>query len=179
MDINDITQYAKEMLLQHGSHIPTFFVERKGDQVDMIILDHLEDSTMEKIRQFFTIGRGLARKHHWKAKEIREIIFVVEAWMSTQVAGEQRTYARPADDPERKECLIVSKLAVKPRLYGKPKLVTTMQIVEMLRAGDSLDLLPMPGEIKECDHRLLTAFLAGITSTEFTEEQLVAMVKPR
>src|SRR5581483_3447555 len=122
-------------------HAPTFFVEREGDQLDIIILDHLEDTTQAKMIQFFDVARGLAQERRWKVKQVKEIIFIVEAWTSFQKIGEPRKYAQPADDPVRKEVLLVSKLTVEP-----PSM--TAQSIEMLRdgSGDLVDLLPGPEE---------------------------------
>jgi hypothetical protein len=173
MDIKDIVQHAKEVLLQDGDYTPTFFVEREDKKVDIIVVDWLEDTTRQKIMQFFGIARRLAEERHWKFRDIKEIIFIIEAWKSTWIEGEPRKYAQPADDPERKEVLIVSKLVVIPA-PDKPVLKTTMQTIEMLRVGDILDLLPAEDK-GECDHRLLKAFMAGIASHEYSGMQLAAM----
>jgi hypothetical protein len=172
MDIKDITQHAKEALLTNKQHAPTFFVERKDKQLDILLLDWLEDTTSEKSMQCFSIGAKMTQERQWKIEEIKEILFICEAWTSFQRAGEPRKYERPSDDPARKEVLMVARLEIVPSLLRnkKPTLHTTMQIIEMLRdgSGDLVDLLVDP-EVRECNrHLILEAFLAGIASASLT-----------
>lgn len=179
MDIKEITQHAKEQLLKHKECWPTFLVELEGKRIEMVVFDHLEDTTPGKMKQCFSAARGIALERKWRSSRVKEIIFIVEAWMAAYQSEEEMKYARVADDPKRKECLIVSKLAVVPptKKHRKPGLTTTMQIVEMLRdgSGDLVDLLP-DEEIHECHHELLQAFMGGIVSADFSDEQLSRMV---
>jgi hypothetical protein len=176
MDIQAITQCAKDLLLEHGDHMPTIYIEFEGNQVELIVIDHLEETTRAKMLQFFKIARGLALDRHWKATAVREIIFVVEAWLGTYEKGEEMKYAQVADDPNRKEVLIVSKMAVTPGLF-KPRLKTTMQTIEMLRVGGELvDLLPAE-EVHVGEHSLLQSFMAGLVSTEYSPEQLASLIE--
>lgn len=166
MNIKEITQFAKETLLEVGEHPPTFFVERRQGISAVVLADFDSNKDLHS----FLIGRKVAQERRWKVREIKEIIFIVEAWFS------ENADVCPSEDPDRREVLSVARLAVKPRLFGKSGLVMTMQYIEMIRDGSGtlVDLLPHD-EMQPCHHIILQAFLAGIISKGYSDKHMAAM----
>jgi hypothetical protein len=172
MDIHTIIQMAKDHILKAGRHFPEIFVELDDKAMHILACPDITNSdvSIEKQHRFFTAGRILGEGN--PGTNIVSIAFAVEAWVSSAKIDAPRPFARPSLDPNRKECLIVATLNV--IVHGDEKHVEQhCHPVEMIRDGKGklIDLLPWNLEEGKVQSPLLTSFLAGFVSTQFSKEQ--------
>ena len=170
MKIETIVQMAKEQLLEHKEHAPTFYIET-AENVDVLVLDSLPETTFAKQKLFFSIARRTAKEHK-EQLPVQQIVFVCEAWMSTHKVGESWKYASPSQDPNRTEMLTIQVLDCMPDLRA------SLYRVEMLRdgSGDLVDLLTMREELECVKNRLLESFLAGYVSANLSDEEFFSLL---
>ena len=172
MQLDKIIQMAKDHILKHGQHLPEIIVEL--DTQEMHVLAALDitnsDSNTEKQHRFFTAGRMIGEDN--PGTNIEHVAFIVEAWMGQYAANKHRPYDQPSKDPNRKECLVITTLDVIKKEDGR-YIEQGMHAVEMIRDGSGklVDLLPWELERGKVHSTLLTAFLAGFTSTQLSKEQ--------
>ncbi len=149
-----VTQLAREILLQQGSHLPTLIVEGYNQMV-VTHLSPLEDTHEGRAQQMFSAGYVLAEASVIGA--LKQVFFVCEAWMSFAIDGKIPT-SLPSEDPSRKEVLMISNLKVQEQT-GK------VAIFEMLRneAGDVTELREFQEHFMatHADSPLLMAFIHG------------------
>jgi hypothetical protein len=176
MDITGILKTSKEMLLEHKSMNPTLFVETKDKRGKvenlLIVMTFLGDNTLEKMKQFFLVGRKVGTSH--PGRELTSVCFVVEAWISTYTDEEAARHApAPSEDPHRKEVLAVSSLAIADKTVEQ-----SMQYVEMLRdgSGELVDLLQNSDQIEVGHNNILMAFLAGYTSARLPDREMAKLI---
>ena len=155
MDMKDVAKMAKAIMLEHGSHYPMVLVE--GTQGGFCALlkefpaEH-EAKVLEMARDGLYFGQ-----HQGRIGRLEQVFFISEGWMS--LAGEGRMpEARPSEDPNRKEVLLVTALGVE-------KLDLELVILEVGRDGEGkvVELREM-GEGMEgarAESDLLPAFVAG------------------
>lgn len=170
MTITQIMEMAKETILTTGQHLPMLIVEHGEKQLHLLVIDSLPESTQAKQTLFFRIGHMLVKEQ--QIEHIREASFITEAWASkVDNPDAPRGWARPADDPHRSEVLIVLKL----ELSGK-QAKQTVQMVEMIRHGDTLDLSPVE-EVSEVRSMLLPSLLAGVIAAQMPDQEMRKLVK--
>lgn len=175
MDIAEIVQDAKEHILKEGEHRPMLYVEFEEKELNLVAFaDFPYETTLDKSKAFFMIGMKLGQEH--QGREIRQIIFIVEAWSSSYAVGEEPEYS-PRDDPNRKEVLLINILDANK---STGSLQASAHIVEMLRdgSGELVDLLHRRSEeMKNVRSPLLTSLLAGFESTKLSPRELNRIVK--
>lgn len=173
MDITDIMQQTKKILLkQQGHHHPTVIVESEKD-IYLVMLDFLPDTTLEKQKLLFSIGRDMAMEHDIEAKEVTQLVWICEAWFSIVKPEEFDTAPSPSKDPRKQEGLIVLMLTLEDKT-----LVQDAQAIEIIRHGDTFDLLLLPKPDMGGTHSsLLTSCLAGICSAALSEYEFDALLK--
>jgi len=157
-DLDEITNIAKETILNFGGHIPTIIV--KGSNGSRIAqFESLPKAHEAKARLMFTAGIDTARSN--QVGQLWQVIFISEAWLSI-VENDKTIDKPPSQDPNRKEILIITSM----ELVDDEQ--TSLAIFEMVR--DSKDTLIELAEIKELEtpHEaqnvkspLLKAFVAG------------------
>ncbi len=176
MDIAEIVQDAKEHILKEGEHRPMLYIEFEEKEVNLVAFaDFPYKTTLEKQKAFFAIGRKLGEES--PGKEIRQIIFIVEAWASSYKAGEPRPDVSPSKDPNRKEVLMINVLDADT---STRELKLSTHLVEMLRDGSGalVDLLHHRSEqLEVTGSPLLTSMLAGFLSTKLSERELARIVR--
>jgi hypothetical protein len=175
MDITEVIQMAKDHLLEHGEHHPELWIEFKDKELTLMVFANFPyKTTAEKNQALFATGRQLGLES--KDKEITQVLFIIETWVSKLKPGEQRTFDQPRNDPNRSEALII--MVLDADLEAK-SLKQSMHIVEMLRDGEGnlVDLLHRSEQLQEVRGSLLYAFLAGFLSTKFSDEQLAHIIE--
>jgi len=173
VDITSIVEQAKERVLVDGNHMPTIHVEFDSGELALALFADLPETSYEKKLMFFGAGRKVGEAH--KGKEARDICLVVESWVSFVPYGEERKYAMPADDPDKIEALTVFRLQAMPG-PEKSEIVSSMQSFEMIRHGDSIDLLAREEIKQDVRNYSLNHFLIGIFSAEYTDQQLAEKI---
>ena len=174
MDIPEIVQHAKDELLKEGEHRPWMYVEFEEKELNIIAFaDFPYKTTIEKQEVFFGLGRKLGTES--PGKNICQVIFIIEAWMSSYRKGEKRKYS-PSEDPNRKEVLTIQVLDANP---ATRKLTESVHLVDMIRdgSGELVDLVHRKEELQEVHSPLLTAFLAGFVSTKLSNEEFARIIE--
>lgn len=166
MDIAAIVEMAKEGMLKNGSHTPTLIAEGQTGKAAIYFLGYLPETTFEKQKMLFGIGREHGIGHPGNIPT--QCYFVSEAWVSIQKEGEERKYRSPSEDPNRKEMLIILHLNTEAGTCN-------LHRAEILRAGTVVDVLPRD-TLSDVTDRLLPCFLAGVLSTKMSDEELAAMI---
>lgn len=172
MTIDDLMEIAKATIFKYHGHPPIFYVQHQDGTLYIDVLEHLEETTLEKEIQCFTLGREIAQERKWDIAAISTIGYGCEAWASFYPVGTSvEAMGAPSSDPRRTEVLTVSLLETKAA-------ITTCVNLEILRdgGGDFVDLLllhpPVVGE-----NSLLMTFVAGIISRPYSDQELAAMAK--
>lgn len=154
LSFEQVTQLAREILLQQGSHLPTIIVEGHNQMV-VTHLAPLEDTHEGRAQQMFSAGYVLAESR--AIDTLKQVFFICEAWMSFVMDGKIPSFP-PSEDPSRKEVLIISNLRVQEQT-GK------VAIFEMLRdeSGELMELREFQEQLTatHADSPLLTAFIHG------------------
>jgi len=174
MDITEIVQHAKDDLLKEGEHRPWMYVEFEGKELNIIAFaDFPYKTTLEKQKVFFGLGRKLGTES--PGKNICQVIFIVEAWMSHYAKGEKPKYS-PSKDPNRMEVLTIQVLDAN---HATRKLTESVHIVDMIRdgSGELVDLLHRKDEMQEVHNPILTAFLAGFESTKLSDKEFARLIE--
>lgn len=157
LSFEQVTQLARDILLQQGSHLPTLIVEGHNQMV-VSHLTPLEDTHEGRAQQMFSAGYVLAEANMIGA--LTQVFFVCEAWMSFAIDGKIPT-SLPSEDPSRKEVLMISNLKVQEQ-RGK------VAIFEMLRneAGDVTEIREFQEHLTatHADSPLLMAFMYGFAA---------------
>lgn len=159
----DITEKAKEILIQDGQHVPLLIIEGSKKLVVSQIQD-MPDTHDERAALMRFFGQAAARTA--KIGRLEQVFFVSEGWMSA-ASKDKPPEMRPSQDPQRKEVLIISGLELKTRRKQ-------LRIFEMVRnpskrVVDLQELTPTSGRGGEIEIPLLDAFAQGF-QTEFQAE---------
>ena len=173
MELEEVMQTAKKLMLKYGSHPPTLIVET-DEKLAMNVLDFFPDTTLEKKQLLFQIGHDLAMEQDIEAKDVTQLTWIAEAWFS-QVKKEDynpQKHGRPSQDPNRREGLLVMTLIIKDK-----KLTQTMQMAEVIRHGNILDLAPLGEKPDVVQSGFLTSALAGICAAALDEETLTELLR--
>lgn len=172
MNIADIFQAAKDHILANGEHHPMLYAElATGGVVMMVFADFPYETTVDKQKALFGLARKMGKEY--PGDELRQVCFVVEAWMSYQEPGQPRKYAAPSEDPARKEMITASVLDID----GNKAVKQSLYAAEMLRDGSGalVDLLPHC-PIGEVTNKLLIAFLVGFASAQMSDGEFAGLV---
>ncbi len=167
MKIEEMTTWAKEFLLQDGTHAPTLFVETEVGQV-IAELPDLPETTNQRLSYFLALGRHFAAAH--PGENVRELAFIALSWASKQLPGEPAPKLRPSQDPNRVELLMISHLTVNPdhtvKLDG--------QMVEIIRDNDGKlrDLFHLPGSVEGGQSPVLVLFVLGARYPDLSEAEI-------
>lgn len=168
MDIQDVLRRARGQMLKRGGHAPLLLIEDARGRVVVSVLDRLPQTTLLKEKLLFLSAMELALEHDLDAGQVRELVWVCEAWSSHFTREEELASAPPpSEDPRRKEGLLVRVLTVTP----ERRLVQTFWWSEVIRAGGTVDLLP-PWQPDEVESPLLYAALAGVCAASLDERDL-------
>lgn len=162
MDIQSLIDMAKKRLVEDGGHPPILYAENKDGGVSMFYFADLPESTFEKQKACFALGRehGIDSP----GNPIAHLYFVSEAWTS-----HNQEYAFPSDDPERKEALVINSMSGETaKMEG-----TT---AEILRTGGAVTVLPVK-KLEEVHNALLFAFMAGVASAKMSDRELANMIE--
>jgi len=121
----EIIFLAQETILRCGRHVPTLIVEGSQKMARGQIQD-LPETHGERLELMRFLGQSAAKDGN--IDKLHEVFMIFEGWLSAE--GEDKpAEARPAQDPKRKEVLIISGLQMKER----KKL---LKIFEILREKD-------------------------------------------
>ncbi len=163
MDFQEITDFAKEILLEVGECRPTVFVEIEDGQPYILpFMNFPFRDTEERERGLFVAARRFAKKvrKQIKGKRIIHLAFACEGWGAQMQKTEK--YVRPSQHPARKEVLFITMLDIQTM---KQEVI----FFEMLRAGESIDLVMLGEKPDEVQSSLLPAFLTGLQTVEQDE----------
>ena len=170
MDITEIVRQAKRTMLRQGEHHPQIMIEDTRG-VYIALLDFLPATTLEKQKLLFKIGNSLAMDNDIEASSVKQLVWICEAWFSSVPVQEAAHAPSPSKDPHRREGLIVLTLTIKDR-----QLSQEMQMVEVIRQGGILDLLPRNEPMKEVRSGLLTSCLAGIVAASLSDDAMTMIL---
>jgi hypothetical protein len=155
IQFEDLANHAKEITLQDGHHVPILIVEGSR-RLAVSHIQEMPETHGERLQLMQLFGQAAAESG--KFGRLQQVFFVSEGWMSVSTK-EQPSSNRPSQDPERKEVLIVSGMAVN----GRDRY---LRIFEMVRDRDEqvvevLEMLPPGGGEGEVKIPLLDAFAHG------------------
>ncbi|MHB8629911.1 MAG: hypothetical protein ACYDBJ_26630 [Aggregatilineales bacterium] len=106
--IEQIASAARETLLRTGRHIPTLIAEGSS-KTAVVEFENFGKSSQDNQEQLMEIGFRLAQNSQFGL--LKQAFFISEAWMSVSTLDKPPTLP-PAQDPNRREILSVSGLAV-------------------------------------------------------------------
>jgi len=158
LNFEDIAQVAVETTLKDGLHVPLIIMDGSKDRIFGSVPE-MPGTHGERLQFLHTIGQLAAESG--KVGKLRQVFFISEAWMSMPQDGQVPTI-RPANDPNRKEVLIISGLKIEGQ-------VKHLKLFEMLRAADGIlvglqEVMPGEKENGEIDIPLLEEFQKGFQS---------------
>ena len=151
----EVVQLAKEVILRDGTHVPMLIAEGsiRGLAGHIPVMPETHEERIHFMR-----SAGYSTAQSGAIGFLKQVIFIGEGWMTVAEQGEAPK-VRPAQDPQRKEVLIVAGLQVRDN-------TRELKLFEMQR--DQEGTLVELGEItpKEDDHNqaenpLLDAFAEG------------------
>lgn len=155
ISFEEIILNAKEVTLRDGHHMPILIVEG-STRLIVSPIPEMPTTHQERVELMSMFGEATARIG--RVGQLKQVFLISEGWMS--VASEGRIpELRPADDPQRKEVLIISGLQL-------PEQRRHLRLFEMLRNPNSqvvsLPELVPPGQKDErVEIPLLDAFANG------------------
>ncbi len=170
MDIQALTQHAKEFLLQDRELAPVLFAELSGKEITLHFFATFPNSLRAQRAAMFELGRSHGKRH--KNAEITQLCLIQEVWGQTSACGAPIPPYKPSEDPARKEYLLVHVLNVGPGQQYEYQ----GRFIEILRAGGSIDLAP-ESEPYEAKEGLLDYFLAGFRRRDLSEKKLRKLLK--
>jgi hypothetical protein len=156
MTMNQISAIAKEVMLKDGYHAPTLIVEGTKEG-GILSLKHFPDDPDEKHLAMQATGYNVGKKA--ELGELVRVFLISEAWVSMAKSGTLPS-VRPSKDPNRREVLIISSLAVDRTT------ALTLFHIERDAAGKVTGLTefsPSPEDAPTMKSPLLDAFLHGFT----------------
>jgi hypothetical protein len=151
----EVTQKAREIVRQDGSHVPVLIVEGSKNLIVGQLRD-MPDTHGERLELMRFLGQLAAKSG--KVGELQQVFFISEGWIS--MASEDKPPQNPpSGDPNRKEVLIVSGLEVQARRR-------MLKLFEMVRGPnqqviDLPEISPPEGREGEVEIPLLDAFAQG------------------
>jgi hypothetical protein len=155
LTLEDVSRQAQAELLRDGQHAPILIAQ--GSQNFVVTqFSEMESSHEGRMEQMAVAGFAIADRGG--IGQLEEIFFISEAWLSVGSEG-RPPQIPPSQDPNRKEMLIISSLAMKDRL-------AKVKLYEMLRDAEGyltrLQEYSSPHEAdRTVESPLLTAFAEG------------------
>lgn len=111
LTLDDIVSLAQETTLANGGHVPALIVEGSRQTV-AVALDTVGPTFTDRQEQMLFAGLALARSG--EVGVLQQVFFISEGWMS--IAAEDKPIETlPSQDPQRKEILMISGLALPTR----------------------------------------------------------------
>ena len=152
LTLESVARNARANLLRRGNHPPTLIAEgdRKtiGTQIEALAPTH-----PDRAQQLFVLGLALAQSG--EVGVLQQVFFIAEAWMS----AEDPQKIRPAQDPQRKEVMLVSRHVIRP-----PRDETIIYTMRRDAKGKLTSVIRFPDdnpEKSEAHSPLLEAFVIG------------------
>ncbi len=108
LTLADIVSLGQETTLANGGHVPAIIVEGSHQTV-AVALDTVGSTLMNRQEQMLFAGLALAITREVGA--LQQVFFISEGWMSVAEPN-QPIATLPSQDPQRKEVLMVSGLAL-------------------------------------------------------------------
>lgn len=149
MDIKDVAQMARAIMLEHGSHSPIVLVEGT-DGGFTGLLEGFPDDHQGKVQHMGKAGY-LFGQRQGRIGRLRQAFFVCEGWMSAVKDG-RIPDTPPSRDPNRREVLLVTGIkaekgeqdfaALEVRRDGDGKVDELTEIDLGLKGTVESDLLP-------------------------------------
>jgi hypothetical protein len=155
ISFEDLAAHAKEITIQDGHHVPILIVEGSR-RLAVSHIQEMPETHGERLQLMQLFGQAAAESG--KFGRLEQVFFVSEGWMSV-AAQENPPGIRPSQDPERKEVLIVSGMAVK----GRERYLRIFEMVRdpTQRVVDLAELLPPCDQDGTIEIPLLDAFAQG------------------
>ena len=153
---------AQDVLLKQGNHQPTLILDGK-QSTSILQISDIAPFGEARQQQFYEVGKLAGRQ---VLGQLVQVFLATEGWMSTTTADDPNP-TRPADDPQRKEVLVLSQLRQQDRY-------TQMRILEMQRdsQGELQTLTPLfDGEAQRGESMLLLSFVLGYLANAGEEER--------
>ena len=157
LTLEDVARRAQEVLLAEGAHAPTLIIAGYG-QVAVVQMDSLAETSEARFEHMERTGFTFAQQADRVIPE--RVFFITEAWLSLPDKG-QTSVKRAAEDPARKEVLIVSGLDMRQR-------GASAQVYEMIRDADgrltsfgTLQIGDGEDKASRIESPLLEAFVQG------------------
>jgi hypothetical protein len=172
MELAQIITMSKELMMQFGDHPPMLYVEPLEGKIDICILDDLPEIQGDRQCLLFGMGREMGQAK--PDREVLHVYLVTEMWCSITEyrKGEDTTYSRPSEDPNRQEHLVILHCNVK-------KEESAVHSYQILRSEqlDTVDLLSI-GEKSgpNLEDNLLPFFVQGLRSAHLTDRDFMNMI---
>jgi hypothetical protein len=128
---DDLIADAVQHTLETGFHLPTVFAV--GTKIVAVMIGDMPGTHDERAAVMYFLGFQTARQ---PIGQLRDVVFVMEAWMAHAEPGETEMRIRPSEHPQRKEILALSHYSLRE---SKLELVS----YEMIRdaSGKLIDLV--------------------------------------
>ncbi len=170
MNIEEITQWAKEFTMQDGGHAPTLFLETDKPEMLIAHLAGMPATPEERLSAFINAGRDLGMAH--RGEKLVELAFISMNWATMTPVG-QPLKTLPSKAPNRKELLTIRhiKLADSGMEYNN-------YIYEVLRTKKSkkVDLVAFPAEIVQAKDYLLFGLITAYQNPLLTNAQIMQII---
>lgn len=160
-----VLHHAKERLLATGGH-PVSIIACTPKGQGLIVLGDFPQDNEIRAKAGFLAGKTLAQNEQQAGKPYKAY-FITEAWMSSgdaklAKAVENGTAPRPSEDPNRKECLIITSLSLmkdaKPEIAAlEMKRDASGKLIDAIGQFDKA-ITPAPGSVGE---NVLKGFFVG------------------
>lgn len=157
LTLESVVRLAKQVILRDGHHQPALIAD--GDRRRVVTwIEPMGTTHDARVLQMIVMGEVLAEQGDLGV--LRQVFLITEAWMSI-AAADQPLRLAPSQDPQRKEVLVVSQLAIRP-----PQ--TELVLFEMKRDRqgkltklETLDLQIKDDPSTHAESPLLEAFAIG------------------
>ncbi len=155
ISFEDLAAHAKEITIQDGHHVPILIVEGSRS-LAVSHIQEMPETHSERAELMLAFGQAAALSG--KIGRLEQVFLVSEGWMSV-ASSERPPHMRPSQDPERKEVLIISGLALNDRKKE-------LRLFEMVRNDNKQvvelqEMAPPEGRDGEVEIPLLDAFAEG------------------
>ena len=155
MSLESIAAFARETALKENGHAPMLFAE--GDKGLVVALFEQPPALFE-LRLLAMYSAGLTMAQRGEVGILHQVFFISEAWMSVGDKPDEEP-VRPAEDPDRKEVLIVYETRMQDR--GSDVVIFEIARDEEEAIADLQEFKPPETGKEEVQSPLLDAFIAG------------------
>jgi hypothetical protein len=152
MDLDTLSDFAREVLLRDGFHAASLFIET-SEKVVALQIPEMGETHEDRAAQMLLAGFKLAQIANIGI--LKQVFFITEAWLS--VVEDNKPYIQPSKDPKRKEVLIITQMDV-----SENKMVTRTLEMKRDKRGKLTQVIKRPAlEGESAESPLLTAFVIG------------------